>query len=227
MIRGIIFDFDGLIVDTEWSVYQSWVQIFEEFNAKLPLDQWTSIIGTSEYEHFDPYDVLEQQAGHKVNRESLRQQRRDHEMKLVAAQPILPGVEEYLRIAKAKNLKLAIASSSDRKWVAGNLRRLGLLDYFEIIHTSDDVERTKPNPALYLLALQSLGLNPEETIVLEDSPNGVDAAKAAGIFTVAVPNPLTARLDLGHADLILNSLADLALPQLIEKAENSTDSSTI
>ena len=227
MIRGIIFDFDGLIVDTEWSVYQSWVQLFAKFDARLPLDQWTSIIGTSEYEHFDPYDVLEQQAGQKLNRNTLHQERYAHEMQLVAAQPILPGVEDYLRIAKAENLKLAIASSSDRKWVAGNLDRLRLLNYFDVIHTSDDVEKTKPNPALYLLALQSLGLKPDETIVLEDSPNGVRAAKAAGIFTVAIPNPLTARLNLDHADLILGSMAELPLPELLKKAEKSAESSEI
>ncbi len=105
----------------------------------------------------------------------------------MAAQPILPGVEEILRNAKTLNLKLGIASSSDRDWVAGNLARLGLLEYFDVMHTSDDVERTKPDPSLYLLALQSLGLSPTEAVVLEDSPNGVIAAKDAGIFTVAVP----------------------------------------
>jgi HAD superfamily hydrolase (TIGR01509 family) len=225
MIRGIIFDFDGLIVDTEWSVYQSWVEIFESFNAQLPLDQWTSIIGTSEYEHFDPYDVLEQQVGQVLDRGSLRRKRHDREMKLVALQPILPGVRDYLHLAKARSLKLGIASSSDRKWVVGNLERLDLLEFFDVVHTSDDVEKTKPDPALYLLALQSLNLKPEETIVLEDSPNGVSAAKRAKIFTVAVPNPLTARLDLSQADLTLGSLADLPFQELIEKIENHLESS--
>jgi len=225
MILGIIFDFDGLIVDTEWSVYQSWVKLFESFDAQLPLNQWTSIIGTSEYEHFDPYDVLEQQVGHALDRENLRRVRHEHEMKLVAAQPVLPGVEDYLRLAKVENLKLGIASSSNRKWVAGNLKRLELLEYFDVIHTSDDVEKTKPDPALYSLTLQSLGIKPEEAIVLEDSPNGVRAAKSAKIFTVAIPNSLTAQLDLSQADLILESLADLSLPELLNKVENGTESS--
>jgi HAD superfamily hydrolase (TIGR01509 family) len=223
MIRGIIFDFDGLIVDTEWSVYQSWIEVFQIFDAQLPLDQWTSIIGTSEYEHFDPYEVLEQQIGQTLDRDSLRQQRHESEMRLVEQQQVLPGVNEYLRLAKEKELSLGIASSSDRKWVIGNLERLGLKRYFDVIHTSDDVARTKPDPALYLLALQSLQLKPEEAIVLEDSPNGIRAAKSANIFTVAVPNPLTARLDLSCADLILGSLAELTLPDLIEKVENGKE----
>ena len=223
MIRGIIFDFDGLIVDTEWSVYQSWVELFDSFEVRLPLDQWTAIIGTSEYEHFDPYDLLEQQVGRSLDRKSLLKKRYDREMVLVLDQPVLPGVDDYIREAEARNLRLGIASSSDRKWVTGHLSRLGLLDHFDIVHTSDDVEHTKPDPALYRLALQSLELLPEEAIVLEDSPNGVTAAKIAGIFTVAIPNPLTACLNLGHADLKLESLAQISLADLIEEVENRRD----
>lgn len=227
MIRGIIFDFDGLIVDTEWSVYQSWVEIFDSYNAKLPLDQWTSIIGTSNFEHFDPFDILEQQIDGFVDRQYLHKLRYDREMELVIAQPVLPGIEDYLKAAKTKNLKLGIASSSDQKWVQGHLARLDLLEYFDIVHTSDDVEQTKPDPALYQLALQSLDLLPSDAIVLEDSSNGVTAAKAAGIFVVAVPNPLTARLNLDHADLVLESLAELSLVKLIETVERDNVKSSI
>ena len=120
-------------------------------------------------------------------------------------------------------MKLGIASSSNRDWVRGHLARLGLLEYFDVVHTSDDVERTKPDPALFLLALQSLDLLPGEAIVLEDSPNGVKAAKDAGIFAVAIPNPLTANLDLGLADLVLESLAELSLVDLLQVAENRLD----
>ena len=140
MIRGIIFDFDGLIVDTEWSVYQSWVEIYKLFGAELPLDQWTSIIGTSSHEHFDPFDLLERQVGHTLDRQDLHRKRYDREIGLVSGQPVLPGVEDYLRSAKALSLKIGVASSSDRNWVVGNLERYGLLAYFDVIHTSDDVE---------------------------------------------------------------------------------------
>lgn len=220
MIRGIIFDFDGLIVDTEWSVFQSWVEIFDFFDVELPIEQWTTIIGTSSHEHFDPFDVIERQVGQTLDRQSLHQKRRSRELEMVADQPILPGVEKILSSAKTLNLKLGLASSSDRAWVAGNLARLGLLEYFDVIHTSDDVERTKPDPTLYLLALQSLGLSPNEAFVLEDSPNGVIAAKDAGIFTIAVPNPLTVNLNLDRADMILESLAELSLADLIQVVES-------
>jgi HAD superfamily hydrolase (TIGR01509 family) len=139
---------------------------------------------------------------------------------MVANQPILPGVEDILSSAKTHNIKLGVASSSNLEWVAGNLTRLGLLKYFDVIHTSDDVVNTKPDPALYLLTLKSLDLSPREAIVLEDSPNGVSAAKDAGIFTIAVPNLLTTNLNLDHADLILTSLAETSLGDLIRVVES-------
>jgi HAD superfamily hydrolase (TIGR01509 family) len=220
VIRGIIFDFDGLIVDTEWSVYQSWVEIFELHGVTLPFDQWAKIIGTSSLEHFNPFDVLERQVGQTLDRQKLHQKRRSRELEMVADQPILPGVEDILSSAKTHNIKLGVASSSNREWVAGNLTRLGLLKYFDVIHTSDDVVNTKPDPALYLLTLKSLDLSPREAIVLEDSPNGVSAAKDAGIFTIAVPNLLTTNLNLDHADLILTSLAETSLGDLIRVVES-------
>ena len=220
MIRGIIFDFDGLIVDTEWSVYQSWVEIYELHGVVLPLDEWTKIIGTSSLEHFNPFDLLERQVGKPLDRPNLNQKRRSRELEMVAAQPILPGVEEILHSAKSLDFKLGLASSSNREWVAGHLTRLGLMEYFDVIHTSDDVEYTKPDPTLYLLTLQSLGLSPRQAVVLEDSPNGVSAAKDAGIFTIAVPNPLTANLNLDRADLIFASLAETSLRDLIRVVES-------
>jgi beta-phosphoglucomutase-like phosphatase (HAD superfamily) len=135
VISGIIFDFDGLIVDTEWPIYQSWVELFKSVGATLPLDQWTSVIGTSSFEHFDPFELMQPQVARTLDRKRLTEKRRDRELTLTYAQPILPGVEEALKSAQALNLRLAIASSSDRKWVEGNLNRLGLLEYFRVVHT--------------------------------------------------------------------------------------------
>jgi beta-phosphoglucomutase-like phosphatase (HAD superfamily) len=221
MIRGLIFDFDGLILETEGPIYQSWLELFQEFDADLPIEVWSTVIGRSSKEHFDPFGLLEEAINQKIDRQTLAPRRSAREIELVHTQSILPGIVEALNTARAKELKLGIASSSNRHWVTGHLERLGLARYFEIVHTSDDVERTKPDPELYNLALRSLGLKPQEAIVFEDSPNGVTAAKSAGIFVVAVPNPLTRQLSLDHADLRLDSLADLSLDEIIALAEQS------
>jgi putative hydrolase of the HAD superfamily len=162
--------------------------------------------------------MLEKKTGRPLDRAVLRERRFAREMEMTNQQPILPGVEEKLAQAKEMGLRLGVASSSSRQWVTGHLIRLGLMRFFEAIHTSEDVERTKPDPALFLLTLKSLELQPEDAIVFEDSPNGITAAKMAGIFTVAVPNPLTRALPLDHADLHLDSLADLSLEGILQKA---------
>jgi HAD superfamily hydrolase (TIGR01509 family) len=218
MIGGIIMDFDGLILDTEGPVYQSWIELYQEHGTNLPFEEWAAIIGTSNTEHFDPFKKLEAKIGRQLDRQALVPRRYARELELCYVQPILPGVLDVIGAAREMGLKLAIASSSSRQWVEGHLIRLGLDHYFKVVHTSDDVERTKPDPALYLLALRSLNLQPEEAIVFEDSPNGVAAAKAAGIFVVAVPNPVTRRLSLDHADLKLDSLTDLSLGEIISRA---------
>jgi HAD superfamily hydrolase (TIGR01509 family) len=215
VIRGLIFDFDGLILDTEMPVYQSWVSLYRSFNMELPFGEWAGIIGTSSSEHFDPFDRLEAQLGRSLDRTTLAEQRRAEEQMHVMQQPILPGVKDLISEAESRGLKLGVASSSTRSWVEGHLTRLGLVGHFAIILTAEDVPRTKPDPALFRLALERLGLGAGEAVVLEDSPNGVSAAKAAGIFTVAVPNPLTAQLDLSRADMVVKSLADVSLDALL------------
>ena len=215
MIRALIFDFDGLILDTEMPVYTSWVELFQAYGEVLPFEDWAKIIGTSDIEHFDPFSMLEEKTGKKLDREVLGPKRYDREMSLCLDEPILPGVVEIVQGAHQLGLKLGIASSSSREWVVGHLTRLGLIDYFPVIHTSDDVEKTKPDPTLFKLALESLGLEAEEAVVFEDSPNGITAAKALGIYVVAVPNTLTRNLELDHADMRLESLVGVKLEDIL------------
>lgn len=144
-------------------------------------------------------------------------QRRASEQAINEEQPVLPGVEQYLQDAGRLGLKIGLASSSSRKWVMGHLQRLGLDSYFDNIRTSDDVQLVKPHPELYLSVLNGLGLQASEAIALEDSPIGVQAAKHAGLYCVAVPNPLTSLLSLNQADLQLGSLAEMPLEVLLDK----------
>jgi len=142
-------------------------------------------------------------------------------MALIEAQPILPGVKQYLKDAKQLDLKIGLATSSTHAWVTGHLTRLGLIDYFDCIQSRDDVRRVKPTPEVYQNVINKLAVHPNEAIAFEDSPNGIKAAKSAGLFCVAVPNDMTRNLNLNQADLILSSLLDMPLSEVIARVENN------
>ncbi len=215
-IRALIFDFDGLIVETEGPIYQSWQELYQAHDQDLPFSLWSQIIGT--YENpWHPLSELEQRLARPVD-EALLAARLQRETELIARQKAMPGVEALLEAARGAGLKIGLASSSDREWVETHLTRLGLLHYFDCLRTKDDVRRTKPDPELYLSALACLEVAPEQALVLEDSPMGVLAAHSAGIFAVAVPNDLTRVLPFEHANLRLETLEGVSLDDLLARA---------
>jgi HAD superfamily hydrolase (TIGR01509 family) len=217
-IRALLFDFDGTIVDSESVDLRAWEEVFEAHGAPLPHDRFLLRVGTLGGPN--ELDELEAAIGRTVDREAVTAGRRVRERELLHAEPLRAGVEEYLADARELGLEVGIVSSSTREWVEGNLERLGISDGWACVFCADgDRSRCKPDPVLYLEALDALGARPEEAIAFEDSPNGVAAAVAAGIFTVAIPNPVTSRLDLGAADLLLESLEDLSLADLVARLE--------
>ncbi|MFC4766891.1 HAD family hydrolase [Effusibacillus consociatus] len=218
MIKAIVFDFDGLIFDTETHEYRVLEEIYKSHGAELPLEVWGQCVGTHA-NFFDAYAYLEQCIGKPVDRDVLGKQRREMFDLRVENETALPGVENYLVAAKRLGLKIGLASSSNRAWVTRWLTKLNLLDYFECIRTADDVEHVKPDPALYLKACECLGVQPQEAIAFEDSPNGAIAAKRAGMHCVIVPNFVTTTLTFGEHDLRLNSMAEMELEKVIERLE--------
>jgi HAD superfamily hydrolase (TIGR01509 family) len=220
VIRALIFDFDGLVLDTETAIFQSYQEIYRSLGVDLSLERWAQGVGTTDAS-YDPLDDLEALLESEVDRDSLQARQRQREAELIAAQPVRPGVVDYLQAARRLGLKIGMASSSSCAWITGHLSRLGLLEYFDCVQGRDDVRQSKPDPELYLSALQKLGVSNPQAIVFEDSPNGILAARRAGLFCVAVPNPVTRSLPLDGADLRLESLADLPLEALLVKvAEN-------
>jgi putative hydrolase of the HAD superfamily len=213
MIKAIIFDFDGLILDTETPEYHTYREMFEELGAILPLEEWTKGIGT--HGGFHPLDFLEQQIGSKVDRVQFSGQVETKRHALIENLTIRPGVVNYLLAAQKLGLRIGLASSSSRRWVEYYLRKHELYDYFEVIRTRDDVVKVKPDPELYLQALEQLGVKHTEAIVFEDSLNGLRAAKAAGIYCVIVPNEVTSQLDFVMHDLRLSSMEDMSLEDII------------
>ena len=217
--KALIFDFDGLILDTETPEYDVWHAIYREYGHELAPETWGQIVGGWGASHFDAASSLVELAGDGLNAEELRARHRSESDALTILQPILPGVVDYLDEARRLDLRLAIASSSLHSWVDTHLARLELADRFEAVICADDVPlgHTKPRPDLFLKALDAIGVGADEAIVFEDLPNGVLAAKTAGIFVVAVPNPMTARLNIEGADLTLESLADLSLQDMLNR----------
>ena len=217
MIRAIILDFDGLILDTEVPIFQSWQELYQSYGGLLTFESWSTIIGTvsNEYDHFES---LEEQIGRPVDRASLSPRRRNRELELIAHQPSRPGVESLLKEARQLGIKIGLASSSPCAWVVGHLKRLGLVDYFDCLKARDDVSQVKPHPELYLSVLQELGVLADEALVIEDSPIGVTAAKRAGLYCIAVPNDLTRQMALDHADRQLPTLEGISLQDLIAEA---------
>jgi len=218
-VNALIFDFDGLILDTEAPDFESWQRIYRQHGLDFPFDNWASIVGGSSASDFDPHTHLEDMIGQKLDRDTRELLRSKAYLKHIEQQPVLPGVIDYLDNAERRNMRLAVASSSPQDWVHGHLTRLGLFERFHIIKTADDVEKTKPDPELFSSVMHEFELSPGEGIVFEDSPNGILAAQAAGLYCVAVPNPLTARLDLSRADLQLASLAEMSLGDLLKMVE--------
>jgi len=216
MIQALIFDFDGLILDTEWPEFQCWQETCQEYGVDLTIETWLPCIGTGITTRvFDPYDYLEAHCVQTLDREAVYARLGIRHKELVEAQPVLPGIEALLIEAKRQGLGLAVASSASRSWVAGHLDRLELMKYFDTLACGPEVPRTKPYPDLYLAALEKLGVQASQTIAFEDSRNGMLAARSAGIFCVVVPNLLTKYLSLEEADLLLTSLADTSLMELV------------
>jgi beta-phosphoglucomutase-like phosphatase (HAD superfamily) len=166
VVRALVFDFDGLILDTEVPVYQAWSEVYERHGLRLDREFWASLVGRGHDHPYDPFADLERLVGRSLDREALQAARRRRQLELTLGLDVLPGVREWRREAAALGVRLGVASSSGRAWVEGHLARLGL-DGWDCVRCGDDVERTKPAPDLYLAALDCLAVAPGEASLAE------------------------------------------------------------
>ena len=220
MIKALLFDFDGLIMDTESPDVQVWQAIFAEQGVDFPLDIWLRDVVGATAANFNPAAYLGSATGRTYDLSALREQAGAYRLEIQSRLSALPGVTETLAAAKTLGLKLAIASSSPHAWVDRYLAQLGLAGTFDAVICREDAAAIKPAPDIFLKALQVLGVQANQALVFEDSPNGVLAARRAGVRVVAVPNPVTRHADLSSATLVLASLADLPLESLLEQLEH-------
>ena len=198
MHRAIIFDFDGLLVDTETAIYESWQEVYCRHGESLELETYKQCVG-SDFGQFSPETELENRTGKAFDWSTINMEREQIIRDRLAAQDARPGVREFIKKARSQGLHLAVASSSSRAWVAGWLEKLDILKHFHALRNRDDVARIKPHPDLFLAAAEALGIPPGESLVMEDSENGLRAAKAAGIPCAIVTNPVTAGGDFSGA----------------------------
>jgi HAD superfamily hydrolase (TIGR01509 family) len=211
-LEALVFDFDGLILDTEWPEFATVREEFAAHGLELLLEDWQHIVGRADHRHW--FDWLEDELGRKLERSMVIERRRSRHHSLIAEQDVLPGVGELLDAARAAGLPTAVASSSSESWVGGHLERLGLLHRFDAVRCRDHVERAKPAPDLFLAAVEAVGANPARSVALEDSHHGCTAAGAAGLVCVVVPNDVTRTQRFEHADLVVGSLAEVSLDAL-------------
>lgn len=217
LIKGVIFDFDGLIVDTETTWYEAFKEVFyESHHINIDLLGYSQCIGTG---NDVLYNYFRELAGESVNCKMLEEHAAIRYETMMKAPILREGVKDYLDEAKQNNLKIALASSSSKSWVHKYLTQLNIMEYFEVINTQDDVSNIKPDPELYLKTLKDLGLSREETIVFEDSLNGLSAAKQAGIRCVIVPNNVTKHLKFENFDERINSMGEISLSELLKRIE--------
>jgi HAD superfamily hydrolase (TIGR01509 family) len=212
-IRAVIFDFDGLIIDSETPLFDIWSSIYASHGATLTMERWQHALGTQG--GFDPFEHLSTTLAETLDRDTLADFVRDEHWRLCGEQPLLPGVRERLAEARTLSLGVAVASSSPSAWVQPWLERHDLLSLFDVVCTRDDVQRVKPAPDLFLLAAERLRMDPETCVVFEDSPNGLRAAHTAGMKTVAIPNRLTRGLPMPAPQLVLDSLADRTMAEIL------------
>ena len=213
MITALLLDFDGTIVDSETAEAEAWAVVYAEHGHEL--DRGAVARGAGHIEtQGAPGRRLAALLGDDTLTETLMAQWYAQFVECVVAEEIRPGILAWLEEARAMGWRTAVASSSSRDWVVPHLDRLGLLADLDTVVCGDEVERTKPAPDVYLLALRRLGVDAGTAIAVEDSVHGATAAEVAGCHVVVTPNPMTLQQDwpahFDHVDLATLTLRDLA-----------------
>ena len=205
--EAILFDFDGIILDTEWPIYETWKNLFAREGHPLPLEIYVKCIGSDFDSSWSPEKYLEDLTGKTFNWDKENADRQVEIVEAVGKLAPMPGVSNLLE--KLGGHKKAVVSSSSHHWVDGWLDKLELTPHFDTIVCRGDAPKIKPAPDLYLEAAKRLNVTPSACLVIEDSYNGMIAAHAAKIPVIAVPNRLTSNIDFSQAEYTISSLEGL------------------
>lgn len=215
MIRALVFDFDGLILDTETTLIDAAEIIHQHAGHPFSRLLAQEAVGRVDL-HFDLWAAF----GAKTDTVALEAELKRLNRELLLTREVRPGVRDYLQTARTLGLKIGLASNSSHAHVEGHLTRLGLIHYFDYIRCIEDVPAGKPAPDLYRAVIEKFGVPDSVAIAFEDSEHGVIAAKTAGLWCVAVPGPSSQAHDFRPADLVLSSLAERTLDELLAHFSN-------
>ncbi|MCR4767074.1 MAG: HAD family phosphatase [Saccharofermentans sp.] len=201
--RAAIFDMDGLILDSERTVLKCWEAVGQKYGFPDIETYGISVIGKNKTATIEEFERVYGEPGDRYEKEMRK-------VYLSMEVPLKPHTIELLSAMKSSGMKIAIASSSTREEVTTQLTKLGAFQFFDAAVCGDQVTKSKPDPEIFLLACDALGVKPEESLGLEDSFNGVRACKASGLFTIMVPDIIQPDDEMkGLADIILPSLKDV------------------
>jgi putative hydrolase of the HAD superfamily len=217
MIKAVIFDFDGLIVDTESVWFEAYKEVLQRYEVELTLQKFSEVVGTSDEILFD---FINSNLKEPIEKELIEQMAKELVDEKLLDPTLRENVEDYLISAKNAGLQIALASSSSREWVESFLKKLTIYEYFSVIKTKDDVKKVKPDSELYLKAIEEIGVQASEAIAFEDSLNGLIAATKAGLHCVIVPNQVTSHLEFENHSLRLSSMAEKSLEDVIKYITN-------
>jgi len=215
LIKAVIFDFDGTIIDTETPWFEIYRTVLkEDYNFDLALEEFVKIVGTTNGTLFD---FIDQSLDSPMDRRLFKEKTHSYYLNIKNDLPLRDGFLETLHRIKDNGLKLAIASSSHREWIVGFLDKYELTDYFPIIRSSEDVEEVKPNPDLYIKTIEALGIEPHEAVAVEDSVNGSLAAIRAGINCLIIPNDVTKTLTFHENAKLIQSYTEFDCNHFLRK----------
>lgn len=214
-MRAIIFDFDGLLMDTESTSFLSWQYEWSQWGLALEAADFFVNHGGDVTE--DRYAMLAAAVGPRFDRVLSHRRRVVYRDKLNEELDLADGLSGWLDEAAAMGLRLAVASSSPLDWLTIHLSRAGVLGTFEALAGGDEVGQHKPAPDVYQLALDRLSLTGAAAVAVEDTAHGVAAAHAAGMRCIAIPNPFVALERVRHADLVLPSASQIRLADALRQ----------
>ena len=213
-LAAVIFDFDGIVLDSETPEFESHRRIYQRCGVALTVEEWCGVIGTWSEGHDERWFAqLRERSADAPAREAYFAERRRIFEEIVPADP-MRGVSELLAALRDAGVPTAIASSAPARWVVGAVERLGIRPLFAAVVTGDEVGHRKPAPDVYLEAARQLGVEPARSIAIEDSGPGISAARAAGMKAIAIPHWLTESHDLSGADLTVAHAGELTLDRL-------------